>query len=506
MRRQGAGVRRHLTIGLSALRSLGSESRRAGAVRITIEKNNTAIKMTPEEPAIRTLPTKRKGRRILIASAAVALILLGLPWVLAKTSLRDRLLTSIANSDEIVIQSQDASFGYLAPLALSGLRVESRDKVTVIEVDHIEADRSWLGLLFSRPELGVFRFDRPKVDIHMQLLTSYPDLQPNQVDKSIDLPMLAAMVRDASVVVRTSESGEPPIDVEQVSVTLRLEREHNQSVLRIDPTTVFDHQRLTPELCGRGLQLIAPLLADEIAAEGEFSLRLQEFYVPLGKTGPADKSAIRIRGELELHQASVGLKNTIVSNVIDLIVKLFRDSRPETMTVAQDVNVRFQVVDGRVHHQGLALLLPRGESSIEVISNGSVGLDESLDLLISIYLPVGMLGESALAKTLTNDAIVVAVHGTFDNPEIGLPNKANWIHSIEGLLSPSGDGSSDDGSSDDALQEALGDILDGLLERAANREPILNEPILKEPIFPRLRQRLRDRRRPKNDLPTDTTL
>lgn len=186
-----------------------------------------------------------------------------------------------------------------------------------------------------------------------------------------------------------------------------------------------------------------------------------------------------------MHRASVALKNTIASNVTGLIVTLLGNSLPDTMTVAKGVNVRFQVINGRIHHQGLALLLPRGESSIEIVSNGSVGLDETLDLQVSIHLTAGMLGQSALAKGLTSDPIVIAVEGTLDNPEIGLPKKSGWVQALERLISPE-----DHGSDNETLEETVSDILGGLRARASER----NEPILKQPILPRLRQRVGNRR------------
>ncbi len=413
-----------------------------------------------------------------------------MPSILAKTSIRDRLLTAIVGSDGVRVQSRDASFGYLSPLSLSGLRIESADQSSLIEVERIAAEHSWLGLLWARPQLGSFVFDRPSVEIRMDRRVDANF--SNDVGRNLDfmkLPVLTAEVVDGSVVVRTSVSGEPPIDVKNIRLTLLLDRDQHQSVLRIKPATLFDHQQLSPQLCGHGLQLIAPLLADEIDAEGEFSLRIQEFQIPLGGTDDSNRSAIRIEGELELHQASVAIKNTIAKNVARVIIQLIGDSLPEKMMVAKGVNVRFQVINGRVHHQGLALLLPHGESSIEIVSSGSVGLDETLDLQVSIRLPPGMLGKTALANKLTSDPIVIAVRGTLDEPEIGLPSRVDWIQRIEGLISGEGDD-----PSGHALEDAVTDVLGGLLKRASERDV----PVLKEPVLPKLLERFRSRREPED--------
>jgi hypothetical protein len=79
----------------------------------------------------------------------------------------------------------------------------------------------------------------------------------------------------------------------------------------VPPSTIFDHQPITPELCRQGLQLIAPLLSDKIKADGEFSLRRDQFIVPLASEGTPAPSP-QIRGTLNLHEANIGLPETIV--------------------------------------------------------------------------------------------------------------------------------------------------------------------------------------------------
>ena len=428
----------------------------------------------------------RKRAWVLLLSLVAFLAVF--PWLLAKTTLRDQLLSAIVGSDQVTVSSRDASFGYIAPLSLTGLNVESADKSAVIKVERIASEHSWLGLLLARPELGTFRFDQPSVDVRIDpKAVAEPATQPTPPPKQavVDLPQLVAEVRDASVIVRSSETGEPPIDVSGIDVTFRIERDQDRSVLRIDPTTIFDHQQLTPDLCGQGLQLVAPLLADEVAADGEFSMRLNEFDLPLGDRSDAAKNDIRIAGEVELHRASVTLQNTVAKNLVALISKLVGQSMPEQLTVAEGVKVRFQVADGRIQHEGLALVLPHRESSIKIESSGSVGLDETLDLQVAIVFPGGLLGESRLATKLTSEPVVVAVGGTFEAPEIGLASQSGWVESIAGLIT----GDKDD-PSDDQLSESLIELVGGMLEGASERD----EPILDGPLFPGLRDRLRRRR------------
>ena len=462
-------------------------------------------------------PSRRHPARRLLIIAVMGMLILAVafPWILAKTTLRDRLLSMIVNDDSVSVQSRNASFGYLTPLSLSGLQIASSDQSTSIEVNQIEADKSWLGMLVSRPELGTIRFVEPKAEFVVQEDRTGDDTSesessepPASSETPPVLPNLAAEIRDASVVVRSDSSKEPTIDLDSIGLTLRLQREEDRSVLRIDPSTLFDHEPITPALCGRGLQLVAPLLADEIDAEGAFSLKLSEFQLPVGRR-TQDREAVRIAGQLELHQATVSIKNTVAANVVGLVIQLIGGSLPDTMIVAKDVAVDFRVVDGRIHHEGLALLLPHGESNIGITSSGSVGIDESLDLNVAIQLPASMLGKSRIAQRLSEDPIEIAIGGTLQEPKVGLPQKASWVQSIERIISAD-ENSEQEGNPDDSLENAVIDLIGGLLERAPDRRrgertprdadgespsvdrPILDRPILDRPIFNRRRDRQDD--------------
>jgi hypothetical protein len=134
------------------------------------------------------------------------------------------------------------------------------------------------------------------------------------------------------------------------------------------------------------------------------------------------------------------------------------------------VVVEFEVVDGRIHHRGLALLLPSGDSSIEIVSNGSVGIDESLDLQVSVQLPQGLLGNNALGQSLSGKPIVVAIGGTLKEPEIQMPNGGGGgILSTVGSLIGGNEKDGDAGPSASEIEGAVTDIIGGLLNMGRER-------------------------------------
>lgn len=88
------------------------------------------------------------------------------------------MLNALVDGEGLSERSSTASLGYRAPLSVTGLSVEANDQKTNISFQKIEADRSWLNMLFSRPDLGTFQFDKPYVDITIDTNAPDPQLNP----------------------------------------------------------------------------------------------------------------------------------------------------------------------------------------------------------------------------------------------------------------------------------------------------------------------------------------
>ncbi len=308
------------------------------------------------------------------AIVAVFLIAFLLPVILGKTFLRDLVLNSLLDSDNLTLQSSDASLGYFSPASVSGVILQTIDESATVQFQEVVADRSWVSMLLSRPNLGDFRFVRPEVEVAIlgsEREGSSGATNDGGVVAAPLLPTLSADIVDAHLVLRTLADEPPPIDIKGIDARVQLKRRDNLSIFILEPAVVFDRQPLTPELCGRGLQLIAPLLADEVSATGEFSLSLTKCEIPVRTTSlePGVKAhAIEINGKLDLHNATVAMNNTLASKTLGMVIKLAGITLPGKLTVAENVTVQFSVMDGRVHHSGLALILPHGERSIEIVS------------------------------------------------------------------------------------------------------------------------------------------
>ena len=453
-------------------------------------------------------PAFRMPLRV-IAAAFVFVLLV--PVLLGKTLLRDIVLNSLVDSDKLTLQSTEASLGYFSPTSVVGLQVETIDHTCAVSVQRISADRSWLRMLLSRPELGTFRFEKPELDlIFAKKGGEETSAASGVVEKSAAplLPVLVAEIVDAHVVVRTQPDEPPPIDIAGINTKVHLQRRDEFSILTLQPALLFDHQPLTPQLCGKGLQLVAPLLADEVSATGEFSLNLTKFEIPVGGGAVENRGKLKetqISGQLELHRAAVSMKHTLVSKAMDTVMKLAGIKLPGALTVAENVTVDFSVIDGRVHHSGLALILPQGERSIEIVSSGSVGLDETLDLTVSIKLPEGLLGKGTVRDALTSQPLELAVTGTLEAPKLRLSGKQGIFKSFGNLIESTGKDSSESNPAEvgAAISDILGDVWNLAQERKKKRQDVERQlpsgassessNAERTPVLPRLREKGRGR-------------
>lgn len=473
----------------------------------------------------------RRGLKKWLVSAAIVLFVLivAIPWVLGNTSLRDQLVAKLVDNPAVQVTTRKASVGYFSPLSIDGLEVNADRGATVVEFDRIEADKSWLSMLIQRPELGTFTFVHPSFDLVVPEDAMTGDDENNSDETSGEnetalagselLPILTADIQNAAVKVRRSVGGQPVVDLNGIDVTFHLQRDDAGSVFVVDPVTVFDHQELTPEICDKGLQLVAPLLGNEIGANGEFSFRIDKFRLPIGGDNLEDEARrVEIEGAVQLHRAQISLKDTVTGRVVEMTTKLLGEVLPDALTVANDSEVKFHLVDGQVHHEGFALMLPFRNSNVQLKSSGLVSLDGELDIILAMELPASHLGDSEFAKMFIKDPIQVSIKGNVEDPQVEFIDNQGWPDRLVGLFGgeDSGETDGDDpqaesdannqqGSAGDVemaadaaleIAERLGGLLKQRRENAREADAGKNEASEKERerLLPGLRDRFKGRR------------
>lgn len=187
--------------------------------------------------------------------------------------------------------------------------------------------------------------------------------------------------------------------------------------LVVDRGRVLENVQITPEISRGWLKFIAPFVADATEANGTFSLDLAGAKVPL--SAPAEGN---VRGTLLIKQAAIG-PGAMGRELLVLgqqIQGLLRGQALSSLTGTQtaqwlqlpEQQVEFHLVDGRVHHENLHLVV----SDIEIVTSGSVGMDQSVDLVARVAIQDSWVAQNGLLAGLKGKTLEVPIKGTLGRP------------------------------------------------------------------------------------------
>jgi translocation and assembly module TamB len=87
---------------------------------------------------------------------------------------------------------------------------------------------------------------------------------------------------------------------------------------------------------------------------------------------------------------------------------------PVTLLSVRDQQVNFRVVDGRVHHQNMEFQV----GDIVMRSQGSVGLDETLSLVLQVPIQDSWIASQPLLAGLKGQSLQVPISGTLTRPQM----------------------------------------------------------------------------------------
>ena len=174
------------------------------------------------------------------------------------------------------------------------------------------------------------------------------------------------------------------------------------AMLWLPPGQLIEQVRITPAMCAAALQYIAPVLSGVAEAEGRFSVALSDCRVPI-----ASPDASEVSGTLTVHDVRVGA-GPLVRELALLL------DEPGQIRLARQSNVQFRMVGGRIYHQGLELVFP----DATIRTYGSVGLDQSLALMVEMPVPRKWIGNNPLGEALRRRIIRLPVGGTLSQPRI----------------------------------------------------------------------------------------
>lgn len=401
----------------------------------------------------------------------LALVVIGIglaPSIIIRTSMKDRIVERSAAKRRATAHIETVQWGWFTPLDCQDVTFASLDQILHIKADGLKSDRTVLDRYLDERDWGHVVIDRPRVEVRIPRPWDAP---ADQLKDSDSETVVNAELNDVEIEIFDGDDEEPVLKLEQANLTARVQREHDQRVLTLEPVKLLDHEEITEEMCDEGLQLVAPVLSDATRVKGSISLDLERARFPLGKLSTSARlRAVELQGSIQLHNVTARARNPIITSVAKLLAAAAEFKMPDEIQVVNESKVRFHVHDGRVHHEGLAFVLPQVAGKVVVYSSGSVGIDETVDLQIQVAVSNPSLKNIPVVAELTEKPLQLTVKGTVQTPEVMLPEGRDVLDELADRLSPK-----DNTGRKPSMAGSIGDLIDAV----SSEEPSSQENILK---------------------------
>ena len=186
-------------------------------------------------------------------------------------------------------------------------------------------------------------------------------------------------------------------------------------IVSLDQGRVVDRVQLTPETCRAWLGYAAPLLADVTDVRGTASLDLSRAAVPV-----LNPAGTRADGVVTIKQV-IAEPGPTIRSILKTVQQIQRIAGTEPTggsdlrMTAPAQQIRLTVANGRVHHDRFLVRLGDADGPT-IQTSGSVGFDDSLNLVAEIPLDPSWFGDERLAKLLGGQTLRIPIGGTLSQP------------------------------------------------------------------------------------------
>ena len=393
---------------------------------------------------------RRKGWIAVAIMASLPVSLALLPTIASHfPPLRNYVLSQLTNDVALRASCERMSIGWVTPLRLDQVHVVTEQGIRLCDIESVTSSVRLWNLLQGERDLGTIRVEGSVLHIHLgegvstwEALRKRNDLEGQGSSPGIHFPSGRFVWRvelvKSRLLVSENQATKPLADLQGVDVRVALQTTPSGEHLRIELPHPIESIPLTPELCDIGIKYIAPVLAAATWTRGTIGLTITQCDIPLDTPRLA-----AVAGELSLREVASGLRDGPIRAAANTLASHTGRELPEEITLARDQTVPFQIHDGRVFHSNLAIGLPSLSDDLLLTSDGSVGLDETLDLQIELPLPFSLLGSGPFARALGNQRLHIPVTGTLDQPRIEVRGDgrlasdilASWLGSSTGQSS-----------------------------------------------------------------------
>ncbi len=369
-------------------------------------------------------PKRRYWLRWLAGALAVFTFLVAfLPTIAAWPMFRGLLFGVLFRGLNERVSVDHLSLGWFSSIYAEGVRLQGdSNQRPALSIDKVAGNTTLWNILTGK-ELGEFHVVQPEIFVQFDENGSnwgrlIKELHGTpKLDRAVKIKIV-----DAKVLLQGSSSPQPwALDKLNANIAFSpaIANPHGVPLIEGSKLSLLRETELTPEMCNDLLKYIVPSFAGVARASGRVSLEINDYVWPIGKPDTA-----KVEGRLTLHSVDVS-----PGSITDSLAGALQGMKlPTSLKVAQDDIVSFWIEQGRVYHKDFAFGLIDLQPDRLVRTHGSVGFDQTLDVVIempvigSAYLPEGALRDALMQKSLTFE-----LKGTFQDmqPRLRLPADGN---------------------------------------------------------------------------------
>ncbi|MFK7819486.1 MAG: hypothetical protein AB8G99_12270 [Planctomycetaceae bacterium] len=389
-------------------------------------------------------PGSRRKKLLLTITGFIALGIAFLPTLICSFGYGTKLLQRSQPAGTLV-EAESVSVGWFSPLVAHGIQIKKPSQKEGTKIEKLEVNKSLLDMVRDKMKNATVTLKNPKFRIV---------LDDGGKSAGALFPRMRTKIVDGELrVFETNKDKEPKVFLEKLNFTSNVKDiKGGGRQMSIRSTTILDRYKLTPELTDKGLGFVAPLLANATDVEGAVSLRIEELTVDRVN----DQSKVKaLRGSVVLHdvRAEAG---PVADDLLDILGYMLRRDIPKRALVAKESTVDFYLKKDRIYHEGFAFVLPEVAPKIELRSAGSVGVDETLDVTLSLVVPESLADALPMMRGLVGKPVEVKVGGTISEPRIGLPNDQGLAEYVASRLVPT------EGGNPEELPAAIIRLVEGV--------------------------------------------
>lgn len=389
-------------------------------------------------PLLSPSPPRRPLRKLFFGLlSTVVIVVAAAPTLISNIpALRDWLVRTVVGpiNGDVSIGRLDA--GWFRSIVLADVKLTPKSGEPALTIDRIESDRPFWQMILSPADMGTIRIERPVAFLEFRDKgTNWSELFRKPLDDTgkkipstklrLDLGVRAQIVNGV-LRGRSRHTGEDwQIDGLNLALGLRAASRgmSGSPEMFVEAGTPVDHREVSAGLCEDVLKFAAPAVARVAAAQGKFTIQLDDWRLPVD-----DPASGELGGRLTMHTVDVGpgpLTKSILGYVGMLLPGL---NLPPTVQLARESTIPFQLIDRRVHHEHMRFSLL---DLADVETSGFVGFDESLELtaVLGFHPPNPELRIAAVLRVLYSQPWPINIRGKLGAPIIDAsPLKASVLN------------------------------------------------------------------------------